>query len=112
MGNAPIFFGGIFDYDLKKERLEEVTRELESSEVWNEPERAQALGKERSNLDSVVETIDALDSGLEDVEGLLELAIEEDDEETFNDASQELDALETRLAELDSAVCLPAKTII
>ena len=42
-----------------------------------------------------------MDSGLEDIEGLLELAIEEDDEETFNDASTELDGLEKRLEELE-----------
>ena len=32
----------------KKERLEEVNAELEQPDVWNEPERAQALGKERA----------------------------------------------------------------
>ncbi len=48
-----------------------------------------------------METIDALDTGLEDVEGLLELAIEEQDQETFNDAQAELDDLEARLAELE-----------
>ena len=42
-----------------------------------------------------------MDSGLEDVEGLVELAVEEEDEETFNDASSELDALEKRLEELE-----------
>ncbi|ACJ30955.1 Peptide chain release factor 2 [Shewanella piezotolerans WP3] len=42
-----------------------------------------------------------MDSGLEDIEGLLELAVEEDDEETFNDASAELDDLEKRLEELE-----------
>ena len=46
--NAPICFGGIFDYDQKSERLVEVTRELESADVWNNPERAQALGRELS----------------------------------------------------------------
>ncbi|MFT4811271.1 MAG: peptide chain release factor 2, partial [Paraglaciecola sp.] len=35
----PSHFGGIFDYDQKKERLEEVNRELESPDVWNQPER-------------------------------------------------------------------------
>lgn len=42
-----------------------------------------------------------MDSGLEDIEGLLELAVEEDDEETFNDASAELNDLEKRLEELE-----------
>lgn len=43
-------FGGIFDFDSKCERLEEVVRELESSEIWNNPEQAQALGRERAQL--------------------------------------------------------------
>ncbi|MCL1083439.1 MAG: peptide chain release factor 2 [Shewanella psychromarinicola] len=92
---------GYLDYAAKSERLEEVSRELESPEVWNEPERAQALGKERAALVLVVKTIDDMDSGLEDIEGLLELAIEEDDEGTFNDAASELESLETRLADLE-----------
>ncbi|QDE30003.1 peptide chain release factor 2 [Shewanella polaris] len=92
---------GIFDYAAKSERLEEVNRELESPEVWNEPERAQALGKERAALEAVVKTIDDMDTGLEDIEGLLELAIEEDDEETFNDAATELESLDSRLADLE-----------
>lgn len=69
--------------------------------MWNDPENAQALGKERSALELVVKTIDDMDTGLEDVEGLVELAVEEDDEETFNDASSELDLLEKRLEELE-----------
>ncbi|CAM4388655.1 peptide chain release factor 2 [Shewanella livingstonensis] len=69
--------------------------------MWNEPERAQALGKERAALVVVVKTIDDMDSGLEDIEGLLELAIEEDDEETFNDAASELEVLDSRLADLE-----------
>lgn len=101
MPSAQCFLGGIFDYANKKERLEEVSLELESSAVWNEPERAQALGKERSALEAVVKTIDDLDSGLEDIEGLVELAIEEDDEDTFNEASAELDELERRLEDLE-----------
>jgi peptide chain release factor 2 len=99
--SAQCFLGGIFDYANKKERLEEVSLELESSAVWNEPERAQALGKERSALEAVVKTIDDLDAGLEDIEGLVELAVEEDDEDTFNEASAELDELERRLEDLE-----------
>ncbi|AJP43291.1 hypothetical protein EP12_05850 [Alteromonas australica] len=60
--------GGIFDFDAKSERLEEVSRELESPDVWNEPDRAQALGKEKVALEQIVETIHKLDQGTEDVE--------------------------------------------
>ncbi len=69
--------------------------------MWNEPERAQALGKERSSLEAIVETIDQLDQGVEDVEGLLELAIEEEDQETFDEVEPELVELELKLEKLE-----------
>ncbi len=74
---------------------------MEQPEVWNAPEKAQALGKERSALELVVNTIKKLDQGLEDVDGLLELAIEGEDEQTFNEAVAELDELEQQLAKLE-----------
>ncbi|UXI00853.1 peptide chain release factor 2 [Photobacterium sp. TY1-4] len=92
---------GYLDYDAKKERLEEVNAELEQPDVWNEPERAQALGKERASLEAVVETINQLDQGVEDVEGLLELAVEENDQETFDEIEPELQELESKLEQLE-----------
>lgn len=89
------------DYDHNSERLIEVSRELEDSAVWSEPERAQALGKERSSLEAIVNTIDSMETGLEDVEGLLELAIEADDQETFDEAQTELNDLELLLEKLE-----------
>lgn len=74
---------------------------MESPEVWNEPERAQALGKEKVALENVVHTIQKLDQGCEDVEGLLELAVEAEDEETFNEAQTELEELQNKLEELE-----------
>lgn len=69
--------------------------------MWNEPERAQALGKEKVALEQVVETIEQLDAGAEDVEGLLELAIEAEDEDTFNEANDELQQLVAKLELLE-----------
>ena len=99
--NALMCSGGIFDFAAKLERLEEVNAELEQPDVWNTPDKAQALGKERSALETVVNTIKKLDQGLEDVDGLLELAIEGEDEQTFNEAVDELDELEKHLAKLE-----------
>ncbi|MCK4841120.1 MAG: PCRF domain-containing protein, partial [Methylococcales bacterium] len=62
------------DFTTKSERLVEVLRELEEPEVWNDPARAKALGKERGLLVVVVDTINALEQGLEDAEELLEMA--------------------------------------
>jgi len=74
--------GGIFDYDARRERLEEVERELEDPNVWNDAERAQALGRERSSLDKTVNGIRNLTEGLEGASELLELAESENDEDT------------------------------
>ncbi len=93
--------GGIFDYAEKKDRLEEVSRELEQPEIWNEPEKAQALGKERSALELVVETIDNMDAGLADTRDLLDLAAEEDDEETVAEVESELAQLKAQLEKLE-----------
>ncbi|GGD58043.1 peptide chain release factor 2 [Lacimicrobium alkaliphilum] len=93
--------GGIFDFDLKQERLEEVNRELENPDVWNEPDRAQALGKEKVALESVVDTILELEQGSEDVEGLMELAVEAEDQETLDEGQQELDSLIKKLEGLE-----------
>jgi peptide chain release factor 2 len=48
-----------------------------------------------------VETIDALDSGLKDAADLLELAGEEQDADTADEVTRDLDGLEQRLAELE-----------
>lgn len=52
-------------------------------------------------MEIVVDTILQLDQGVEDVEGLLELAIEAEDEETFNEAQEELNAMIGKLEELE-----------
>ncbi|WP_310060997.1 peptide chain release factor 2 [Lysobacter niastensis] len=73
---------GYLDYDGKVERLEEVNRELESPDIWNDSERAQGLGRERSSLEKVVDGIRNLTEGLVGAGELLELAEMEDDEGT------------------------------
>jgi len=72
-------FGGYFDLDRKQERLTEVQRELEDPAVWNNPKRAQELGRERAKLETDVELITRLASTLRDARELLELAQAEDD---------------------------------
>ena len=93
--------GGIFDYASKQERLVEVERELEQPDVWNNPDNAQALGKERSSLEGVVKTIDAMEAGLEDARELLDLAVEENDADTLADVEAELQMLQDKLASLE-----------
>jgi len=93
--------GGIFDYDHKRDRLTEVERELEDPSVWNDPERAQNLGRERAQLAQIVETLDQMHTGLADASELLEMAAEEGDEGAVNDVVVELDRLCEALEKLE-----------
>ena len=47
-------FGGIFDYDRKALRLNEVNAALENPTVWNEPKRAQELGFTLEDVDKLL----------------------------------------------------------
>ena len=89
------------DYAGKKERLEEVERELEDPAVWNDPENAQKLGKERSTLEVVVKTLEELKSGAVDTRELLDMAVEENDEDTVQEVVSEVDGLMAKLTQLE-----------
>lgn len=93
--------GGIFDYDAKKEQLTEVELLLAEPDVWNDQDRAQALGRERSQLEAVVSTIDTLDAGIVDCHELLEMAVEEDDEDSVAEVEVEITSLDAHLAKLE-----------
>ena len=72
--------GGIFDYDAKTERLRTVIASLEDPTVWNDPKKAQELGKEKKALEGVVVTIAELESELSDNAELYEMSKEDGDE--------------------------------
>ncbi|MDP6415120.1 MAG: peptide chain release factor 2 [Gammaproteobacteria bacterium] len=92
---------GYLDYEIKRDRLTEVGLELGEASVWEKPDYAQALGKEQSNLEAVVHTIDKLYSGIQEVEELLTLARDESDPELFEAANNDLNHLEERLESLE-----------
>ncbi|MGN0858621.1 MAG: peptide chain release factor 2 [Stenotrophomonas sp.] len=92
---------GYLDYDVKKERLEEVTRELENPDIWNNPEYAQQLGRERSLLDKTVGGIASVLDGLAADSELLELAEMESDEETALAVVADLDTFQSQIEKLE-----------
>jgi peptide chain release factor 2 len=99
--NVPIHLGGIFDFDRRKEELEEVNRELEQPGIWDDPDNAQKLGQERSRLEKIVLTIENLESSLNDAEELLEMSVEEDDDDSINSIIDDLKVLENGVVELE-----------
>ena len=98
---APSSSGGIFDYDRKALRLNEVNAALENPSVWNEPKRAQELGREKKLLETVVGTIDHLRSNLSDNLELYEMSKEEGDQDGLAAINAEAQTLRVTVEELE-----------
>jgi peptide chain release factor 2 len=78
-----------------------VELELAEPDVWNKPEVAQGLGRERSALEIVVKTIEDLDSGVADSHELLDMAVKDNDTDILADVEKEILLLEQQLAKLE-----------
>ncbi|MEO7917033.1 MAG: peptide chain release factor 2 [Dokdonella sp.] len=92
---------GFLDYDAKSERLEEVSRELENPDIWNDPQRAQDLGRERAALERVVDGIRTLGEGFDEASELVEMAAAEEDEGTALAVVDDVDRLEKHVEKLE-----------
>ena len=93
--------GGIFDYDAKYERLRTVNASLEDPAVWNDPKKAQELGKEKKSLDSVVLTLEKLTTELADNSELFEMSKEEGDDAGLETIEAETAKLKPLIEELE-----------
>lgn len=74
---------------------------MEEPDVWSDPESAQALGRERAQLEGIVYVLDDLTAHMSDALELLDLAVEESDEDTVNGLLADLDRDENQLAGLE-----------
>ncbi len=80
-----------------------MTRELESPDVWNDPERAQSLGRERASLDKIVGGLRRVGEGLEEGTELLDLAEAEGDDDTARAVAADVARIEAELGKLEFA---------
>lgn len=94
-------YGGIFDYDAKSARLVEVSQILEDPNIWNDAQRAQELGRELRSLESVVLTLNNIEQNLNDTGDLFEMAREENDDDTLNAVSADIDGIEKNVAAME-----------
>ena len=96
-----MIFGGIFDVDAKAERLRTVNASLEDPNVWNDPKKAQELGKEKKSLDDVVLTIERLTSELADNSELFEMSKDEGDVDGLQSIADDATGLAAEIEKLE-----------
>ncbi len=93
--------GGIFDFDGKVARREEVSKLAEDPAIWSDTKRAQELGREKKSLDNVVESLIHIDQTLKDSQEIFELAKDEGDESTLIAIRDDAAAVEKMVADME-----------
>ena len=93
--------GGIFDYDVKASKLEEVNRALADPAVWDNAERAQELGKEKRLLEGVVLTLKDIEQQSADLRDLFDLAEAEEDIDTLSALDEDIGSLAGKVEALE-----------
>lgn len=92
---------GIFNYDHKKDELVRVNLALESPQVWEDVKQAQDLGRQKKLLEGVVNQIDSLSQNLAGCGELLQLALDENDENTILLVADDLNKIQVVMAQLE-----------
>lgn len=93
--------GGIFDVDVKERRLEEIGRALEDPKVWDDPKRAQELGREKKVAESIVQKMHTLEAAVRDSGELFAMARSDDDDATLVAIESDVAGLAKQVAELE-----------
>ena len=82
--SAVASYGGIFDYDHKRERLTLLNQEMEDPKIWDDAKRAQELGREKKSLEDIVLVLEAVEAGLNDSRELFDMGKDENDDEMLH----------------------------
>ena len=101
MASATPSCGGIFDFEAKQQRLQEVVKLAEDPAVWNDSKRAQELGREKKTLESLVFTMEKLDRDLRDASELFSMAREENDDASLRSIEKDAYAVEKTVEDVE-----------
>ena len=96
--------GASLDLDNKQKRIVELDRMMEEPDFWANPETANQYSTEARRLKDDVKAYEDLTQAFEDIGALIEMAEEEDDQESvaevkemLDEFTEKLDAMSTRL---------------
>ena len=93
--------GGIFDYPGKRDRLDEIIRLSEDPKLWDDPKKAQDLGKERKALEDIVVVLEKVAGDLSGARELFDMAQAEADDDTLSAVGEDALTIEAAIAQLE-----------
>jgi peptide chain release factor 2 len=85
--------GGVFDIDVSQKRLTELEEKVQDPGLWDNPEAAQALMREREQLKTTIDRFASLENQVQDTVDLIELGEAEGDDSIVIEAEESLEGL-------------------
>ncbi|TFG61417.1 MAG: PCRF domain-containing protein, partial [Deltaproteobacteria bacterium] len=101
LSHVSTIFGATFEVERKNARLIELEAETAKEGLWDSPEKAESLLKERKALETVLAKWGDISKSLEDLRAYLELYDEEEDPSLAAEIEQHAESLSARLDELE-----------
>ncbi len=94
-------FGATFEVERKKARLAELEEATAKEGLWDSPEKAESLLKERKALETILAKWADIAKSLEDLHAYLELYDEKEDPSLATEIEQHADSLSARLDDME-----------
>jgi len=91
----------VLDLESLRKQIDELGEQAAAPDLWNDPEQAQKVTSRLSHLQGEVNRVEGLTSRLDDLKVLFQLAVEEADQETLDEANRELAALKADVGALE-----------
>ena len=98
--------GASLDLDNKKKRIAELDRMMEEPDFWTDPEKANQYSTEDRRLKDEVKSYEELAQSYEDIGALIEMAEEEEDQDSVAEVKEMLDDFIERLDQMSTKLLL------
>ena len=98
--------GASLDLDNKKKRIAELDRMMEEPDFWTDPEKANQYSTEDRRLKDDVKSYEDLAQSYEDIGALIEMAEEEEDQDSVAEVKEMLDDFIERLDQMSTKLLL------
>ncbi len=91
----------VLDLGAMRKQIEELEDQAAAPDLWNDQDRAQKVTSRLSYLQGEVNRIESLGQRLDDLSVLYELAADEEDDDTREEADRELESLKSDIGALE-----------
>ena len=98
--------GAYLDLDNKKKRIAELDRMMEEPDFWTDPEKANQYSTEDRRLKDEVKSYEELAQSYDDIGALIEMAEEEEDQDSVAEVKEMLDDFIERLDQMSTKLLL------